>query len=223
MLCFGVFGTCRSGFGVLFLVILVLITVGCDTLGGSGVVMVSLPGPASLRLRTFLNELLVLIGYPDGSAAALLAGDLPLRYCNTRFAWKLPTWRLPDRGRVRDLVADSVDDARFLGRDRLGGDSFPPPVGRAGDSFDDRVLGGVKRIRLNRKHQHTLQDLGTLRVFSLVPGFGRDFGFLGLIGVQFVILMCCMSVIMMAMGLLWMTGLGLDSLRLHWPTSPGFA
>ena len=30
---FGVFGTCRSGFGDLFLVILVLITVGCGTLG----------------------------------------------------------------------------------------------------------------------------------------------------------------------------------------------
>ena len=50
---FRVFGTCRSGFGVLFLVILVLITVGFGTLGGSGVVMVLLPGPVSLRLRIF--------------------------------------------------------------------------------------------------------------------------------------------------------------------------
>ena len=63
----------------------------------------------------FLDKLLVLFGYPDRSAAALLAGDLPLRYCSTRFAWKLPTWRLPDRGRVRDLVAESVDGARVLG------------------------------------------------------------------------------------------------------------
>ena len=94
------------------------------------------------------------------SAVALLAGDLPLRYCTARFAWKLPTWRLPDRGRVRDLVADSADDARFLGRDRLGRDSFPPPVGRAGDSFDDLVLGGVKRIRLNRKTPAHLARVG---------------------------------------------------------------
>ena len=84
---------------------------------------------------------MVLFGYPDRPADVLLAGDLPLRYCNTRFAWKLPTWRLPDRGRVRDLVVGSVDGARFLGFDRMGGDLFPPPVGRAGDSFDDRVLG----------------------------------------------------------------------------------
>ena len=87
-------------------------------------------------------------------------GVLPLRYCNTRFAWKLPTWRLPDRGRVRDLVADDVDGARFLGCDRLGGDLFPPPVGRAGDSFDDRVLESVKRIRLNRKTSAHLARVG---------------------------------------------------------------
>ena len=72
---------------------------------------------------------MVLFGYPDRSAAALLAGDLPLRYCSARFAWKQPTWRLPDRGRVRDLVADCVDGARVLGCVRLGGDLFPPPVG----------------------------------------------------------------------------------------------
>ena len=52
-LCFEVFGTCRSGFGVLFLVILVLITVGFGTLGGSGVVTVLLPGPVSPLLLFF--------------------------------------------------------------------------------------------------------------------------------------------------------------------------
>ena len=40
-------------FGDLFLVILVLITVGCGILCGSGVVMVLLPGPVSPRLRIF--------------------------------------------------------------------------------------------------------------------------------------------------------------------------
>ena len=57
--------------------------------GGSGVVMVLLPGPVSPR--------------------ALLAGDLPLRYCSARFACKIPTWRLPDRGHVCELVTDRVD------------------------------------------------------------------------------------------------------------------
>ena len=37
---------------------------------------------------------------------------------------------------------------------------FPPPVGRAGDSFDARVLGGVKRIRLNRKTPAHLARVG---------------------------------------------------------------
>ena len=141
-----------------------------------------------------------------------MAGDVPLRYCSARFAWKLPTWRLPDRGHARDLVTESVDGARVLGCVRMGGDLFPLPVSRAGGSFDSRVLGGVKRIQLNRK-----------RVLNLVRGFGRDFGFPGSIGVQFVILMFCMSVIMVVLGLLWVTGWGLDSLRLQWPTSLGFA
>ena len=43
----------------------------------------------------FLNELLRLFGYPSGSAGALLDGTLPLRYCTTRFASRIPTWRLP--------------------------------------------------------------------------------------------------------------------------------
>ena len=51
--CFGIFGICLLDFGDLFLVILVLITVGCGILGGSGVVMVLLPGPVSPRLKIF--------------------------------------------------------------------------------------------------------------------------------------------------------------------------
>ena len=108
----------------------------------------------------FLDKLLVLFDYPDRSAAALLAGDLPLRYCSARFAWKFPTWRLPDRGHVCELVTESVDGARLLGCVRMGGDLFPPPVSRAGGSFENRVLGGVKRIRLNRKTPAHLARIG---------------------------------------------------------------
>ena len=35
--------------------------------------------------QLFLNELLRLLNYPPGSARALLAGTLPLRYCAARF------------------------------------------------------------------------------------------------------------------------------------------
>ena len=38
----------------------------------------------------FLNELLSLFNYPPGSARALLAGILLLRYCATRFASRTP-------------------------------------------------------------------------------------------------------------------------------------
>ena len=108
----------------------------------------------------FLDRLLVLFGYPDRYAAAFLAGDLPLWYCSARFAWKLPTWRLPDRGRVRELVTESVDGARVIGSDGVGGDLFPPSVGRAGGSFGNRVLGCFKTIRLNRKTPAHLARVG---------------------------------------------------------------
>ena len=63
---------------------------GCGTFGGSGVVMVLLPGPESLRLKIFLNWLLILFGYPSGSVAALLADVLLFRYCSARLACGLP-------------------------------------------------------------------------------------------------------------------------------------
>ena len=59
--CFGVFGICLLDIGDLFLVMLVLITVGCGKMGGSGVVMVLHPGPVSPRLKTFLTGLFSLV------------------------------------------------------------------------------------------------------------------------------------------------------------------
>ena len=48
----------------------------------------------------FLDELLLLSGYPPGSGVALLRGSLPLRYCTSRFAHKVPTWSLLVSGGV---------------------------------------------------------------------------------------------------------------------------
>ena len=48
----------------------------------------------------FLDELLLLFGYPVASGADLLAGTLPLRYFSESFAHKVPTWRLPGGGHV---------------------------------------------------------------------------------------------------------------------------
>ena len=47
-------------------------------------------------------------GYPPSSGFALLHGALPLRYCATRFAHKVPSWKRPARGGVGALaVMDS--------------------------------------------------------------------------------------------------------------------
>ena len=48
--------------------------------------------PRESASESFLKELLVLFGFPSGSAAALLGGELPLRYCSGEFACRIPTW-----------------------------------------------------------------------------------------------------------------------------------
>ena len=78
------------------------------------------------------NRLLILFGYPGGSAAALLAGVLPLRYCSARLACRFPNWKLPDKGHVCELVTDRVVDDRVLGSDRFCRVSFPGSAGGAG-------------------------------------------------------------------------------------------
>ena len=167
-----------------------------------------------------------MFGYPCVSAAALLAGVLPLRYCSARFACKLPTWRLPDRGHVCELVTDGVVGARVLGGDGICRVSLPRSAVRAGVSCERRVLGGFKRIRLSRKtpaHLARLGNLGSVASRSRVWKRLRVSD-LRLVGVLFVALMFCMSVIIVMMGLHWMIGLGSGRfLGLHWPTSPGFA
>ena len=54
---------------------------------------------------------LSLFRYPSGSGRALLNGTLPLRYCASRFAHSIPTWRLPVSGQVRGLIAAYPDHA----------------------------------------------------------------------------------------------------------------
>ena len=103
--------------------------------------MVFPPGPETAS-EVFLNRLLVLYGYPSGSAATLLAGVLPLRYCSARLACRFPNWKLPDKGHVGELVTDSVDDDRVLGCDGVCRVSFPGSAGGAGVFCKSRVLGG---------------------------------------------------------------------------------
>ena len=118
-----------------------------------------------------LNRLLVLFGFPSWSIAALLAGVLPLRYCSARFACKFPTWRLLDMGHVCELVTDSVVGDQVLGGAGIRRVSFPSSAGRAGVTCESQVLGGFKRIRLNRKtpaHLARLCNLGSVSSRSRV-------------------------------------------------------
>ena len=97
--------------------------------------------PRESASELFLSELLTLFRYPPKSGRALLDGTLPLRYCASRFAHSIPTWRLPASGQVRGLIAAYPD--------------------HAGDLEDEVIHLGVfrgsksgfyrKRFRLNRK------------------------------------------------------------------------
>ena len=85
----------------LSLVTLVLISAGFDIFIGWEKCGHGLTSrPRETAGGDFLNELLVLFRYPPRSAAALLDGTLPLRYCTGKFPSKVPTWRLPVDGHV---------------------------------------------------------------------------------------------------------------------------
>ena len=107
-------------------------------------------GLTSLPLCPFLNELLRLFGYLSGSAGALPAGTLPLRYCTPRFAGRIPTWRLPVPGHAASLVTAGIEVPSTLGIEVSG--------------REVRCVSGSglvrKRIRLNRKPPAHLVGLG---------------------------------------------------------------
>ena len=88
-----------------------------------------------------MDELLALFRYPSGSGRALLAGTLPLRYCTTRFACMMPTWRLPALGAVRSLVTAYSEVAHRVVADEVD----------RGVCWVSGSGPGRKRIRLIRK------------------------------------------------------------------------
>ena len=105
----------------------------------------------------FLDEFLVLFGYPSGSGASLLAGTLPLRFFAESFACRIPTWRLPRSGRVPSLVAS-------WGPVRGGHGALSSALGRAGVYPGGGSGGGAKRVRLHRKTPAHLARQGVLGV-----------------------------------------------------------
>ena len=89
----------------------------------------------------FLEDLLILFGYPVGSGQLLVDGSLRMRYCSANFSCKKPTWGLPLFGGVAALVrAASV----CMSAGNCSG---------SGDVTGHRDLGNNdrKRIRLTKK------------------------------------------------------------------------
>ena len=89
----------------------------------------------------FLEDMLVLFGYPAGSGHLLVDGSLRMRYCSANFSCKKPTWGLPSFGGVAALVrAQSVSTPIGLSSG-IGGVTGHSIIGN-----DER-----KRIRLTKK------------------------------------------------------------------------
>ena len=84
-----------------------------------------------------------------------------------------PTWELPVRGHVGELVTESDVDGQVLRGESVCHVPLPGSGGAA-VVCEGRVLGGFERIRLNRKTPAQLAGYVVWEVSRLVPGFGRD-------------------------------------------------
>ena len=111
----------------------------------------------------FLNELLVLFGYPSGSVSVLLGGELSLRYCSHRFVCLSGShlgssfsWSCPGPYYCV-LVVLGCPDFFVLGCLEVLG-----------------FLGRLQEFGYTGKPQHNLLGMSGMGVFSLVLGFGRD-------------------------------------------------
>ena len=92
----------------------------------------------------FLDEFLVLFGYPAASGTGLIAGTLPLRYYSESFVRRIPTWRLPERGSIAGFLASGE-------LVRGGPCALSAALGGAGVCLARGSGGGVIRVRLHRK------------------------------------------------------------------------
>ena len=97
----------------------------------------------------FLDELLLLFGYPAASGADLLAGTLPLRCYSESFARRTPTWRLPENGSVASFLASG----RLVRGGPCALSSFC--FGWCWFLLARGSGGGVTRVRLFRKNTST--------------------------------------------------------------------
>ena len=105
----------------------------------------------------FLDELLLLFGYPSASGAGLLAGTLPLKYYSESFARRVPTWRLPGGGSIASFLASGE-------LVRGGPSALSAALGGASVCLASGSGGGVKSVRLYRKTPAHLAKQGIVGV-----------------------------------------------------------
>ena len=107
-------------------------------------------GLASRPLETadpgFLDALLQVFGYSNGSGALLLAAELPVRYCTDRFALRKPCWGLPQCGHVRSLLTPAGEGVGLV--------EVAPVVSNGGGVLDKRSWRGLEE---NAAHQENEQ------------------------------------------------------------------
>ena len=100
---------------------------------------------------------------PSGSAATLLNGELPLRYCSSHFACRVPTWGLPAHGHAQGLLAELAGAGEVPRGGQVQRARLPGLVGGARVSGSGRALGG----RLLRNPPAHLAGYGTEGSFSV--------------------------------------------------------
>ena len=114
---------------------------------------------------------MILFRYPPDSAAALLHIVLPVRYCAARFGSRIPTWRLPLRCGVGDLVTEGGAEVGIVGVEQSIEIGTGVRAGAyllhdgAGVEWAGEPGGSWKRVRLNRKtpaHLASQEFLGSL-------------------------------------------------------------
>ena len=121
-----------------------------------------------------MNELLVLFGYPSGSAAALLDGSCPFGtdLVNLLVGFPLGVFLLV--GHVRGLVAEFAGVEEVPRSCLVARAQFPVLVGGARVLGGWRILGCVSKSSASQENPSTPRVLVGMGVFGLVLGSGRD-------------------------------------------------
>ena len=95
-----------------------------------------------------------------------MQGTSLLRYCATRFASAVPTWRLPPAAYAASLVTEGGEEVGLVGVEPAAVAVLPAMDGSGGVLWMTGPGGDVKRVRLTRKTPAHLVRQGILGIQS---------------------------------------------------------